>query len=265
MGGYFSHVGVGVMLLGFIASSAYDHSTKVTLVQGVPKKVDDMTITFQRFIPRQGHEKEKMEVLVARAGQAPVTVYPKLFINDRTRQVMANPDIKSSPFQDLYVSPIDFDPGRPRLELSKGESGSIGDMEVKFVDFDLQVEGNALAAMSQGQPVTIGAKVAVTQGGRTADVMTLYRLNPATGMVETPPTPLPSGGEIVLAGLNAADGKVTFDVSGLALPSKLSVDVTRKPLIQLVWFGLYIILIGGILSTIQRFREMRIRDSVASS
>jgi cytochrome c-type biogenesis protein CcmF len=263
MGGYFSHVGVGVMLLGFIASSAYDHSTKVTLIQGVPKTVEGMTLTFQRFIPRQGHEKERMEVLVARAGQAPVTVYPKLFINSRTRQVMANPDIKSSPFQDLYVSPIDFDPGRPRLELAKGDSGTLGDMEVKFVDFDLQVEGNAMAAMSQGQPVTIGAKVAVTKGQQTSEVMTLYRLNPATGMVETPPTPLPTGGEIVLSGINAGEGKVTFDVTGLELPAKLSVDVTRKPLIQLVWFGLYVILFGGILSTVQRFREMRIRDSVA--
>lgn len=263
MGGYFSHVGVGVMLLGFIASSAYDHSAKVTLVQGVPKRVDDMTLTFQRFIPRQGREKERMEVVVARDGQKPVTVYPKLFINDRTRQVMANPDIKSSPFQDLYVSPIDFDPGQPKLQLAKGESGSIGDMEVKFVGFDLEVEGNAMAAMSEGKPLTVGARVAVTRNGQTANVTTLYRLNPATGTVETPPTPLPFGGEIFLAGLNAGDGTVTFDVSGLSLPAKLSVDVTRKPLIQLVWGGLYIIFIGGLLSTIQRFREVRIRDAAA--
>ena len=265
MGGYFSHIGVGVMLLGFIASSAYDHSTKVTLVQGVPKTVEGMTLTFQRFIPREGHEKERMEVLVARAGQKPVTVYPKLFINSRTRQVMANPDIKSSPFQDLYVSPIDYDPGRSRLELAQGESGTLGDLEIKFVSFDLQAEGNAMAAMSQGQPVTIGAKVEVTKDGQTSEVTTLYRLNPATGTVDTPPTPLPTGGGIVLSGINSGEGKVSFDVTGLTLPAKLSVDVTRKPLIQLVWFGLYVILIGGILSTIQRFREMRIRDSVAGA
>src|SRR5215217_129557 len=104
-----------------------------------------MTITFQRFIPRQGREKERMEVLVARDGEKPVTVYPKLFINDRTRQVMANPDIKSSPFQDLYVSPIDFDPGQPKLQLAKGESGRVGDVEVRFEGFDLQAEGNAMA------------------------------------------------------------------------------------------------------------------------
>ena len=35
-GGYLAHVGVGVILLGILASSAYDESTKVTLEQGEP-------------------------------------------------------------------------------------------------------------------------------------------------------------------------------------------------------------------------------------
>ena len=37
-GGYLAHVGVGVILLGIIASSGYDQSTKVTLTQGVPSR-----------------------------------------------------------------------------------------------------------------------------------------------------------------------------------------------------------------------------------
>ncbi len=61
-GGYLAHVGVGVILLGILASSAYDQSTKITLEQGVAKKVDGMTLTFVRYIPRQGREKERMEI-----------------------------------------------------------------------------------------------------------------------------------------------------------------------------------------------------------
>ena len=90
-----------------------------------------------------------MEIQVSRAGGKPFMVYPKMFMNDRTRQMMVNPDIQSSPFQDLYVSPIEFDPGQPRLQLAKGQSGRIGDVEVRFVQFDLQVDGNALVAMQQ--------------------------------------------------------------------------------------------------------------------
>jgi len=259
-GGYLAHVGVGVILLGIIASAGYDQSTKITLVQGAPKDVDGMTLTFKRFIPRQGREKERMEVEVARAGEKPFNVYPKLFVNDRTRQVMVNPDIKSSPFQDLYVSPIDFDPGQPRLQLAKGESGRIGDMEVRFEGFDLQAEGNAMAAMSAGKPMTIGAALAITRGGQTTPLKPLYRLDPVSGSVETPPMPLPGGGEIVVSGINATNGAVQLDLSGIPSPAKLSLDVTRKPLIQLVWGGLYIVLFGGVLATAQRLREVRIRE-----
>ena len=263
-GGYLAHVGVGVVLLGIIASSGYDVSTKVTLVQGVPREVDGMTLTFKRFIPRQGREKERMEIEVAKAGRKPFNVYPKFFMNDRTRQLMVNPDIRTSPLQDLYVSPIDFDPGQPRLQLAKGETGQVGNLQVRFVKFDLQAEGgNAVAAMQAGQPVTIGAAVEVTQDGRTTALKPLYRIDPATSTVETPPMPLPGGGSIVVSGINATSGAVQFDLTGIANPAKLSVDITRKPLILLVWGGFLIVLLGGILATFQRFRQMQVRESVA--
>jgi len=263
-GGYLAHVGVGVILLGFLASSAYDESTKVTLEAGTPKKVGDMTLTFTRFIPREGREKERMEIEVVR-GSERFMVYPKLFINDRTKQVMANPDIRSTPFQDLYVSPIDFDPGQPQLQLAKGESGHLGDMGVRFVGFDLQAEGNAMAQMASGGPVTIGAVVEVTQkGGKTTTLRPLYRLNPTNGAVETPPMPLPGGGAIFVSGINASESAVQFEVSGVANPARLSIDVTRKPLIQLVWFGLYIVLTGGAVATFNRLRQVRKRDELAA-
>jgi cytochrome c-type biogenesis protein CcmF len=264
-GGYLAHVGVGVILLGIIASSGYDESTKVTLIQNVPRQVGDVNLTFIRYIPRHGFEKERMEVKVARAGKAPFMVYPKLFMNLRTKQVMANPDVRTTPFQDLYVSPIDFDPGQPKLQLAKGDTGRIGDVEVKFTGFNLQAQGNAMAAMQAGQPVTIGARLAVTRGGQTVELQPLYKLNPASGQVETPPVQLPGGGALIVSGINASNGAVQLESAGVANPMKLSLDVTRKPLIQLVWFGLYIIILGGVLSTMQRLREMRLRERLAEA
>jgi cytochrome c-type biogenesis protein CcmF len=221
----------------------------------VPKNLDGMTLTFKRHILPQGREKERMEVEVAGAGRAPFLVYPKMFMNSRTRQMMVNPDIKSSPFQDLYVSPIEFDPGQPRLQLTKGQTGQIGDVEVRFVQFNLNMDGNALVAMSAGKPVTIGAQLAVTQKGRTVEVTPVYRLDPASGAVESPPIALPGGGSVLVSGINAGTGAVQIETTGLANAAKLALDVTRKPLIQLVWGGLYVVLFGGILTLIQRFRQ----------
>jgi cytochrome c-type biogenesis protein CcmF len=260
-GGYLAHVGVGVILLGVLASSAYDESTKVTLQMGTPKKVGDSTLTFTRFIPRRGHEKERMEIEVERDGRR-FMVYPKLFMNDRTRQVMANPDIRSTLFQDFYVSPIDFDPGQPQVQLAKGDSGQIGDMEIRFVGFDLNAQGNAMAQMAAGGMVTIGTEVAVTRNGRTTTLKPLYRLNPASGQVETPPMELPGGGALFVSGINASDGEVQFQVTGIDMPAKLSVDVTRKPLIQLVWYGLYVVLMGGAVATFNRLRQVRKQEAL---
>ncbi|MEM8931746.1 MAG: cytochrome c biogenesis protein CcsA, partial [Acidobacteriota bacterium] len=87
IGGYLAHVGVGVMLIGVLASSAYDFSSKVTLPQGEAIRVGDLQLTFQQLIPRQGHEKERMEVRVVRDDGFEYLSYPKLFVNDRTQQL----------------------------------------------------------------------------------------------------------------------------------------------------------------------------------
>jgi cytochrome c-type biogenesis protein CcmF len=221
-----------------------------------------MRFTFRRYIPKIGREKERMEVEVARKGQEPFLVYPKIFMNERTRQMMINPDIKSSPFQDLYVSPIEFDPGQPRVQLAKGQAERVGDVEVRFVKFNLDMDGNALVAMQQGKTVVIGAELAITKNGRTSSLTPVYRLNATTGSAESPPTPLPGGGEVYVSGINANSGAVQLDLSGVANPAKLSIDVTQKPLIQLVWGGLYIVLIGGVLTLIQRFRQMRVLEAI---
>ena len=256
-GGYLAHVGVGVILLGVLASSGYDQSAKVTLEQGVPRQVDDMTLTFTRFLPRTAEEKERMEIKVQRADGSILHSYPRFFLNDRTRQLMVHPDIHTTLLQDLYVSPIEYDPGQPMLELARGQSGTSGDLEVRFVDFDLQAEGNALVKMEAGQSMTIGADLAITRRGRTDMVKALYRMNPVDGRVETPSTALPGGGEVVLTGINAEAGAIQLAFTGLDTRAKLSIDVTRKPLINLVWYGLYVVLAGGVLATAQRFRQAR--------
>jgi len=112
---------------------------------------------------------------------------------------------------------------------------------------------------------TIGAKLAVTRGGQTVELEPLYKLNPASHQVETPPVQLPGGGAMIFSGIDATNHTVQLEAAGVASVMKLSVDVTRKPLIQLVWFGLYVVILGGALSSVQRLREMRVRERVAEA
>jgi cytochrome c-type biogenesis protein CcmF len=274
-GGWLSHVGVGIILVGFLASSAYDQSTKITLAQGQPTEVGDLTLTFTRMIPRQGREKESMEVRVVKADGSELFAYPKLFVNDRTRQVMANPDIKTSALRDLYISPIDFDPGMPEgaprtVQLAQGESVELGGRTVTFAGFDLRshAPGGPEEALASGEQIAVGAAVDVSFDGQTQRVVPVYAFT-ARGAVTAQPITLPGGGGIAVTGINASDGKVQLDLYGLAggevVPARLSLDVTKKPLIQLVWYGLYVILAGGLLSMWRRFQQARRHDEVAAA
>lgn len=266
-GGHLAHVGVAIILLGIIASSAYDQSSKVTLEQGKPTQLDDYVLTFQRFVergqlPEECGAKECMEVEVKAADGTSYLAYPKIFINDRTRQAMQNPHIKNYLSMDLYISPIEFEPGIPaggdsRVRLARDESVTLGDATVRFVDFDVSEADHAQLAAS-GQ-VTVAAAVEVVRGGRTEQVRPVFELIPGQGW-NSAPAALPGGGSVTLAALSPADGTVVLALSGIssntaAIPAKLALDVTRKPLIQLVWGGLYLVLLGGLLATVNRFRQ----------
>jgi cytochrome c-type biogenesis protein CcmF len=267
-GGYLAHVGVGVMLLGILASSAYDQSAKVTLVQGEPQRVDDLTLTFNRFIPRQGREKEKMEVEVVSDKGLRYLAYPKLFVNDRTRQLMAHPHVYKALLRDLYISPIQYEAGQPlgvahRLSLKRGDVGTAGDLEIRFVDFDLAGHDPAVQLASTGR-LTVGAELEIRRGGEAVKVKPEYILAQG-GAIETPPVPLPGGGAIAMTGISPATGAIRLDIAGVDAepePAKLSVDVTRKPLIKMVWYGLYIVLAGGCLAGWKRFQAARMVDEI---
>ncbi len=271
-GGYLAHVGVGVMFLGFLASSAYDQSAKVTLEQGVPQQVGDLELTFQRFVPRQGREKESMEIRVARDDGYSYLAYPKLFVNDRTRQLMANPHVKKLMLRDLYISPINYNPGQPpgvsqRLVLAKGESGQAGDLDIRFLDFNLERTGNPVTQFSSGGAVTLGVDLAITRNGQSEQMTAFYSFE-QSGRVVTPPAALPGGGQITMSGVNPNEGRVQLDLVGLDIePSlaQLSIDLTRKPLIKMVWYGLYVVLLGGAIATVDRYRASQRVDHLAAT
>ncbi len=267
-GGYLAHVGVGVILLGIMASTGYDESTKVTLEQGKPTAVGDLSMTFQRFVPRGELPdacgmKECMEVAVERGGER-FLAYPKIFVNQRTRQAMQNPDIKNYLAMDLYISPLEFEPGVPaggdtRVRLAQGESIEVGDATVRFLEFDLGPDGADQARLAATGAATVAAAVEVTRGGKTELARPILQLVPGRRW-EAVPSELPGGGSVTLTALTPAEGSVVLALSGVAsntepIPARLALDVTRKPLINLVWGGLYIVLAGGVLATLHRLKQ----------
>jgi hypothetical protein len=75
------------------------------------------------------------------------------------------------------------------------------------------------------------------------------------------------GGKARVLAVSPNDGAVVLRLRGVskdpgqefqaATVESLSVDVTRKPLISLVWGGFYVMMAGGIVAFVKRSREAR--------
>ena len=290
-GGYFAHVGTAIMLVGILISGAYEMKTQVTLRRNQPLVIEKhgRPVTFNftglYFVNEDGvvktqeqldltklsdrRAKQAMEVTVTQNGKT-WKAYPKLYMNEKSGQLMANPDVKKSFLLDLYISPQSYEPGSPaRLEgsvatLRKGEEKTVNGVGVKFLEF------TAEGAHTEGGSFTIGTKLAVTAAGKTEEVTPKFivTLGGAEGQrMENPESPLPGTerGLVRIRRVSPNDSAVELELLGLdpngdlkpAIPETFSIDVTTKPLISLVWAGFYVMMFGGILAMLKRAKDAR--------
>jgi hypothetical protein len=279
------------MLVGILISGAYEMKTQVTLRRNQPLVIENhgrpVTFTFtglyfvnddgvvkteaqlDRTLLADRRAKQAMEVTVTE-GKTVWKAYPKLYPNEKSGQLMANPDVRKSFLLDLYISPQSYEPGAPaRMEgtvalLRKGEEKAFGSVQVKFVDFASD------GSHSEGGTFTIGSKLEITAGGKTAEVTPKFIVSlggPDGQRMENPESPVPGTekGLVRIRRVSPNDSAVELELLGLdqggdskpATPETLSIDVTTKPLISLVWTGFYIMMLGGLLAMIKRAKDAR--------
>lgn len=290
-GGYLAHVGTAIMLVGILISGAYEVKTQVTLHRNRPLVIEQhgrpisFTFTGLYFVNDDGvvktqsqldltkladrRAKQAMEVTVS-DGKATWKAYPKLYTNEKSGQLMANPDVRKSFFFDLYVSPQAYEPGAPpRAEgalavLRKGEEKTLHGVNVRFLEFSTE------GAHTEGGAFTIGTKLAVTSAGTTAEVTPKFVVTLGGGegqRFENPLSTLPGtdSGQVRIRRVSPNDAAVELELLGLdpagdlkpAVPESFSIDVTTKPLIALVWAGFYVMMAGGLVSMIKRAKDAR--------
>ena len=103
-----------------------------------------------------------------------------MWVNQKTNQMIANPDIKTFLTRDLYLAPVEFDPGRDapvsgRMMLAKGEPVAFRDWTLTFKGFDLTKQNAVPGALTVGvvvevqrpgaEPVTLEASMVSTDEG----------------------------------------------------------------------------------------------------
>ncbi|MGH9364560.1 MAG: cytochrome c biogenesis protein CcsA [Thermoanaerobaculia bacterium] len=268
-GGYLAHVGVGIMLAGIVVSGVYAKTTRLTLLVNQPTKVGDSTLTFTRIVPATATEKQGMEVRVETAKGKTYYAYPKMYVNSKTNQLMANPSIRNALMADFYLSPQSYDPGQPErvgmeARLTKGTTQSIEGIGFTFREFN----ADRSAMMTGEKKVLVLADLTITPPDGSSHDLTLRYVFYMDGRpveaqeVEVPGAP---GSKMRVVAVSPNDGAVVLWMKGVAKdparefqPStteSLSVEVTKKPLISLVWGGFYVLMAGAALAFVKRTRE----------
>lgn len=234
MGGYLAHVGLGLMLTGIITSSAYDKTQKVTLAEGQPQTLFGYTLTFKGIRNDNPLEKDVMLVEVKDSQGRLRQARPRMFINEKTQQLVAHPDVLVRLTHDLYISPVEYNPGRPpedagTVELGKGESTQLGPLSITFQGFDMG------GGHETGEELSIGARLQLTADGQTY-ALTPKLVSKPTGLesqgVEVPGRP---GIKVQLVGVNASAGRIRLHVAGI--PSGVAKRAFLKPGQSLVYRG----------------------------
>ena len=213
-----------------------------------------------------------MEVVVSSPGRSVWKAYPKLYTNTRTNQMMANPDVQVvAAHRPLRLALRLTTPGgRARIEgttfaLKKGESKAVEGVKVKFLDFSAD-----RSQVASARPhVTVTGNFLVTTADaseeKTAQLVMYFGDASAGSATESPETALPGKGRLKLLKVSPNEGTCEIELLGLgpggdlkpATGETLSVDLTTKPLISLVWGGFYVMMAGGLVALVRRARDSR--------
>ncbi len=214
-GPYISHAGIAIMLLAFLTTGWFDRSEKVRLTQNQPTKILGYTLTFQGVEKPNPQARDAMVVQVTTPRGKNLVLKPRMWVNAKTNQLVANPDIKNFLTSDLYLAPVEYQPGEEapvsgRLTLSKGQAVTFREWKLTFDGFDLSKQNAVPGAL------TVGVVITLERPGKDPVRLEPSIVSTNDGVqavaADIPGTP---GGRIRLSGMNASAGIVQVELLGL--------------------------------------------------
>ncbi len=124
LGGYLTHVGVGLVIIGIVASAAYNvESPVLALAEGQPQSALGYSFTFLGWQETPG-ERPALRLDVQRSGERFIA-RPALYSNPQDNSVLAAPYIRKYLAYDLYIAANGYDPGAELETVSVSEAQTV--------------------------------------------------------------------------------------------------------------------------------------------
>jgi cytochrome c-type biogenesis protein CcmF len=261
----FIHAGLAMFIVGAIFSTGYDTKEKLNLPQGQAVAWAGRQVTFEGF-KDSPDGKSYFQLAMAKEGSTS-EARPKLWQNPQSGQLVANPDIQKGLFTDLYLAAEQYLPpqGGNELALAKGETKAVGPYQVTFTGFQF---GGGQHGMTAGGPMELGTALTVTKGAQTWSLGPSVSMGGAQAQPKEARLPEPENLGFRILGINADSKTVRLEVLGIENAGKAAtavVEAMHIPLINLVWLGSILAMLGGTISLWRHLRRPLAADSMGEA
>ena len=251
IGGYLAHVGIGFMLIGIIISSVYDTTTKAVLPLGDETTVLGYNMKYLGF--QKGNDGKDLALISVINATQNFQAAPKFYWSKYSQAYMRNPSVHNLWLKDLYISPIqiikpDQNELGKELLLKKDEIAYFEAFTIKFSGYD--IDSHEMSA----EQVLIPAILNISNSNEQ------FVIKPAIKIVKNNKTDIPaklpnSERNVYIKDINVNENSLIILIENENLLTNqksaemLAVEVTEKPLINLLWLGTFL-MVGGILLAI---------------
>ncbi len=258
-GGFLTHVGVGILLVGIVTSSGYDTSERINLPRNETGEAFGYQFTYLGMESSSLGEDNVLKIEVEK-GKKHFVARPKYYFSEYNQGIMRTPHIKINLLYDLYLTPLQHSQGagaeEDLFEIQKGETIEKDAYTIKFVDFDL-------GSHDQSGQVSVGAILEVEHQGENTTLTPVVEMGGIEESQTKSTAPLPGGEDhLVLEKIDADRKTVTLRLlleKEKTPEDLLLLSVSKKPLINLFWLGTILIMLGLMVATIRRIKEAKTR------
>ncbi|MDZ4700674.1 MAG: cytochrome c biogenesis protein CcsA [Rhodothermales bacterium] len=272
-GGAIAHIGMTVMILGFIASSSFDNllsepgRENFILNRGETRTVDGYTMTYSGTEANsEGRPQYVMDIVDAR-GRA-FTLKPVVYKSNKDQWIQ-HPDVKMFYERDLFLAvspnlmfetPEQSQAAGGALTLQRGESRTLGneDYQLTFRTFDTDIDSDLVP---DSTAIAVAAVLDMTnlKTNETHELRPIYIVMEDGRQQYIQNRMNDWGVAVTFSGMNVDNGSANLVVEGVGVATEdwVVIQAHEKPFINLVWLGLFILTGGFAVAMVRRIQDQR--------